>query len=84
MSLIPLLKARIDRVDGVRLGLNYGFNKVRFTGTVAAGSRVRLRETLLHAQQRGEGTQLTYHFLLEVQGQERPACSAEMIIILYP
>jgi acyl dehydratase len=83
LSLIPMLAARIVRVAGVSRGINYGLNRVRFTAMVPVGSRVRGRQKLLSAEARGDATQLISEFTIEVEGQERPACVAESIGLLY-
>lgn len=84
LSLIPMLGAGIMRVTGVSRGLNYGLNRVRFTNTVQVGSRVRGRQKLVSVDPRGAGVQLTSEFTVEIDGQERPACVAEWIGLLYP
>ena len=83
LSLIPMLAARILRVSGVSRGINYGLNKVRFTNAVQVESRVRGRQKLLSVESRGEGLQLTSEFTIEIEGQERPACIAETIGLIY-
>jgi len=85
LSLIPMLGAEISRVDGVSRGINYGSNKVRFTNMVPVGSKVRARQTLKSAEPvKGGGIQMTNEITIEIEGQERPACVAETISILYP
>ena len=84
LSLIPMLGAGVMRVSGVSRGLNYGLNRVRFTNTVQVGSRVRGRQKLISVEPRGPGVQMTSEFTVEIDGQERPACVAEWIGLLYP
>lgn len=84
LSLIPFLAAKISRVDGVSRGINYGSNKVRFTNMVTVGSRVRARSKLIGAEAKGPGTQMTNEITIEIEGQDRPACIAETISIIYP
>jgi acyl dehydratase len=85
LSLIPMLGAEISRVDGVSRGINYGSNKVRFTNMVPVGSKVRARQTLKSAEPvKGGGIQMTNEITIEIEGQERPACVAETISIIYP
>ena len=83
LSLIPMLSSQIMRIDGVTRGINYGCNKVRFTNMVPVGSRVRGRQKLLEAQERAGGLQLINEFTIEVEGQDRPACVAQTISIVY-
>jgi len=83
LSLIPMLSSQIMRIDGVSRGINYGCNKVRFTNMVPVGARVRGRQKLLEAQERAGGLQLINEFTIEVEGQDRPACVAQTISIIY-
>jgi acyl dehydratase len=83
LSLIPMMGAGIMRVTGVSRGINYGSNKVRFTNMVAVGSRVRGRQKLLSVEARSGGLQLISEFTIEIEGQERPACVAETIGLVF-
>jgi len=83
LSLIPMLGAEIMRITGVSRGINYGSNKVRFTNMVPVGSRVRARQKLLAAEPKAGGLQLTNEITIEIEGQERPACIAETISLVY-
>jgi acyl dehydratase len=84
VSLIPFLARNILTYQGVGRGINYGSNKVRFTNTVPVGSRIRMRLKVLSCEPRGPGLQVINQCTIEVEGQERPACVAETIAILYP
>ncbi len=84
LSLIPMLSSQIMRIDGVSRGINYGSNKVRFTNMVPTGSRVRARQKLVSAEAKGGGLQLTNEVTIEIEGQDRPACVAETISLVYP
>lgn len=84
LSLIPMLGAQIMSITGVSRGINYGSNKVRFTNMVPVGSRVRARQKLLAAEPKGPGLQLTNEITIEIEGQDRPACIAETISLVYP
>ena len=83
LSLIPGLTGGMLRVEGVTRGINYGSNKVRFTNMVPVGSKVRARQKLLSAEPRGGGLQMTNEVTIEIEGQERPACVAETISMIY-
>jgi acyl dehydratase len=83
LSLIPYLGAGLLNVSGVTRGINYGSNKVRFTGMVRVGKRVRMRQKLLAAEQKSGGVQLTNECTIEIEGEERPACVAETISVIY-
>ena len=87
LSLMPLLQARIEdapRLDGARIGVNYGGNKVRFVAPVRSGSRVRGRFRLLAFDEKTPGQfQQTTEFTVEIEGQEKPALVAEWISQLF-
>jgi acyl dehydratase len=83
LSLIPWLGAQIMRVEGVTRGINYGSNKVRFTNMVPVGAKVRAKLKLLGVEARAGGKQLTSEYTIEVQGQDRPACVAETIGLVF-
>ena len=83
LSLIPFLGAGLMNVSGVTRGINYGSNKVRFTGMVRVGKRVRMRQKLLAAEAKSGGIQLTNECTIEIEGEERPACVAETISVIY-
>jgi acyl dehydratase len=83
LSLIPFLSAGLVNLTGVTRGINYGSDKVRFTNMVRIGKRVRLRQKLLAAEAKSGGVQLKYLCTIEIEGEERPACVAETITVLY-
>jgi acyl dehydratase len=84
LSLIPMLSHQISHINNVKRGINYGCNKVRFTSMVPAGSRVRGRIKLIAADPMdGGGVRLTNQVTIEIEGQERPACVAETMSIVY-
>src|SRR6201992_2942442 len=83
LSLIPWLTGGMLRIDGVTRGINYGSNKVRFTNMVPVGSKVRARQKMLGADPKGGGLQMTNEVTIEIEGQQRPACVAETISIIY-
>lgn len=83
LSLIPMLGAQVMRVTGVTRGINYGSDKVRFTNMVRVGKRVRLRQRLLAVDAKAGGLQLKNECTIEIEGEDRPACVAETISILY-
>jgi acyl dehydratase len=83
LSLIHMLGAQIMRVTGVSRGINYGSNKVRFTNMVQVGSRVRGRQKILSVEPKGGGVQMTSEMTIEIEGQDRPACIAETIGLIY-
>ncbi|HZZ35204.1 MAG TPA: MaoC family dehydratase [Caulobacteraceae bacterium] len=83
LSLIPHLSAGMLPVKGVTRGINYGSDKVRFTNMVRIGKRVRLRQTLLGVEPKSGGLQLKNQCTIEIEGEDRPACVAETISVIY-
>ncbi|MGI8839450.1 MAG: MaoC family dehydratase [Caulobacteraceae bacterium] len=83
LSLIPRLASGLLAVKGVTRGINYGSDKVRFTNMVRVGKRVRLRQKLLSVEPRAGGLQIKSLCAVEIEGEDRPACVAETIGLLY-
>jgi acyl dehydratase len=83
LSLIPFLSAGLMPVTGVTRGINYGSDKVRFTNMVRIGKRVRLRQKLIGVEAKSGGVQIKNQCTIEIEGEERPACVAETISVLF-
>ena len=83
LSLIPFLSAGLLPVTGVTRGINYGSDKVRFTNMVRIGKRVRLRQKLIGVEPKSGGVQIKNQCTIEIEGEERPACVAETISVLF-
>ena len=87
LSLLPGLTKAVQgsssQYEGVKLGVNYGLNRVRFPAPVKADSRVRARSKLKEVTEVEGGLQLIREIAIEVEGQEKPACVAESISRLY-
>lgn len=81
-SLFPVLSEKTLIFDGAR-AINYGLNKVRFKQMVPAGSRVRLRSKLKSARKRVGAMQIILDNTLEIEGQVKPACVAETIVLYF-
>ena len=82
LSLFPLLMAKSDcpRPEGVKMGVNYGGNKVRFLAPVRSGKRVRGHFKLIELDEKRPGQwQQTLEFTVEIEGEEKPALIAEWI-----
>jgi acyl dehydratase len=69
--------------DGYRMGINYGVNKVRFPSPVPVGSRLRGRFTVLAVDEIDGGVQVVLNGVAEREGQEKPACAAELVFRQY-
>ena len=82
LSLIPMLSTRIFAVDTPGARLNYGLNKVRFPMPVRVGARVRGRASLVSMADVPAGKQLTVAYTIEVEGESKPACVAETVVLL--
>src|SRR5437899_5623951 len=83
LSLVPRLASTLYRVKQRSRGINYGANRVRFTGTVPAGSRIRLRLTIKAVEPVARGVRTTSSSTMEIEGSERPVLVAEMIGITF-
>jgi acyl dehydratase len=83
LSLLPFLSAGLMPVKGVTRGINYGSDKVRFISMVRVGKRVRLRQKLIGAEPKAGGMQIKNECTIEIEGEDRPACVAETISVLY-
>ena len=80
LSLLPTLVSQVYSVEGVRMGINYGLDKVRFPAPLPTGSRVRAGVLLLVADDLGEGwVQLKNRVTVEREGHEKPVCVAESL-----
>ena len=64
---------------GLLMGINYGFNKVRFINPVKVGSRIRARAVTTNAELKGNAIDITRNFTVEIEGEEKPALVAEWV-----
>ena len=83
VSLIPALSQSIFSVETDGPRLNYGLNKVRFPNPVPVGSRVRAHATLAELADVPAGKQLVVRYTIEIEGQDKPACVAETVVLLF-
>ena len=82
VSLIPALSHSIFSVETDGPRLNYGLNKVRFPNPVKVGSRVRAHATLAELVDVPAGKQLVVGYTIEIEGESKPACVAETVVLL--
>ncbi|GGM11275.1 MaoC family dehydratase [Dactylosporangium sucinum] len=83
LSLLPGLVSEVYKVEGVRMGINYGLDKVRFPAPVPVGSRIRAGVEILVADDLGEGwLQLKNRVTIEREGADKPVCVAESLVRL--
>jgi acyl dehydratase len=84
LSLLVPMWSEILHVEGVRLGINYGLNKVRFPSPVPVGSRIRAGATLVSVETVADGSlQIVVDFVVEREGAEKPCCIAQGLYRLY-
>jgi acyl dehydratase len=83
LSLIPLLVPQVMRVEGMKMGVNYGANKVRFPAPVPVGSRLRATAVLRGVEDAGGGVQVTALVTVEREGGDKPVCVAESVSRYY-
>ena len=83
LSLLPAMLTSALAIEGMRMGVNYGLNKVRFPSPLPAGSRVRGRWTLRGADAVAGGWQFTWDVTIEADGAAKPVCVAEFLIRCY-
>lgn len=79
LSLAPGLLQSVIRVDGMRHGVNYGCNKVRFPSPVPVDSDLRLHAAVAGIEEVGGGVQLTLDLTIEVRDAPKPACVAQVV-----
>jgi acyl dehydratase len=84
LSLVPWLGSQTFVIDTPGAKLNYGVNKVRFPSPVPVGSRVRATATLGAVTDVPAGKQLSFGWVIEIEGQTKPACVAETVVLLLP
>jgi acyl dehydratase len=83
LSLGPTLSPQIMRVEGVKMAVNYGCEKVRFPSPVPVGSKVRLGAELTDVTDIAGGAQVSMTFTYECEGAPKPACVAEIVFRYY-
>ena len=79
----PSVISQVLEIRELTAALNYGLNKVRFPAPVRVGSQIRAAVTVMSAQQKTSGVESVFTLTYEIDGEERPACVAD-VIVLYP
>jgi acyl dehydratase len=77
-------KQAIEIRGGVRMGVNYGLNRVRFPAAVRAGSRVRAHVRLESLKEIRDAIEAVFSIKVETEGSEKPCCVAEWLVLYYP
>jgi acyl dehydratase len=83
LSLAPVLLHDLLHVEGMRLGVNYGCNKVRFPSPVPVGANLRLGAEVVDVQDVEGGVQVALDLTLETEGGAKPACIAQVVYRYY-
>ena len=82
LSLLPLLAGGIFTVEGPKLVINYGLNKVRFPNPVPVGSRIRANAVITSVEETPAGVNVVVRNTVEIDGVDKPACVAENVRVL--
>ena len=83
LSMLPEMLFELLAVDGARMVINYGLNRVRFVTPVRVGSRLRAGAELTRVEEVKGGIQATVTVTFETEGAERPACVSESLMRYY-
>ncbi|MGO9456459.1 MAG: MaoC family dehydratase [Acidimicrobiales bacterium] len=83
LSLAPTMLGEVLTVEGMKFGVNYGCNKVRFPSPVPVGSELRLGATVSGVEDVKGGVQVTIDLTFEVKDAPKPACVAQVVYRYY-
>jgi acyl dehydratase len=83
LSLVIPLFGNLLKVEGIKMGVNYGLEKVRFPSPVKVGSKIRLAATVVSVEDVPGGTQSTFDFTVQIDGSTKPACVARTVYRQY-
>jgi acyl dehydratase len=84
LSLLPRFVSELRAVEGMKMGLNYGLNKVRFPAPAPVGSRLRATSETIEVEQTADGgIQVVNRVTIEIDGSAKPACVADMVSRFY-
>ena len=82
LSLLPHFNQELVQIETSGARLNYGLNKVRFPNPVKVGARIRCTATLSSLTDIPAGKQMVTSYVIEIEGEAKPACVAEMVVLL--
>jgi acyl dehydratase len=83
LSLLDYFRPQLIRNHGVKMGINYGFDRVRFPAAVPARSRIRARAEVTTVDAIGDGWwHIVTKFTVEGEGQDKPVCVADSVVRL--
>jgi len=80
-SMIPMLEWEVYAVDGMRMGINYGSNKVRFPAPAPVGSRIRAAVDIANVETVPSGVKVVTVVTIELENADKPVCIAEIVSI---
>ena len=83
LSLAPVVISAVLEIRELIAALNYGVDKVLFPAPLRVGSKVRATVTVMRVQQKTSGLEAVFTLTYEIEGDPRPACVAD-VIVLYP
>jgi len=84
LSLVNLFLPQIVEVRGIRMGVNYGVDKVRFPAPVRVGARIRGGGELVNVEEVKGGVQATIRVTVDIEGSDRPGCVVDTISRFFP
>ena len=79
LSMIPAMTADFLKFTNLKMGINYGLNKVRFTNMVAVDSRIRARSVIKSVRERSGAARLVGETTVEIEDESKPACVVETV-----
>ena len=83
VALLSKMLEDLIQIKSIVLGLNYGLNYVRFMNPVPVNSRLRLKSTVKNVEDHKHGVKVTFSCTVEIENQEKPACVAEFLTLLF-
>jgi acyl dehydratase len=84
VSMISKLLEEVFTIKSLKMGLNYGLNKVRFPSPVPVNSQLRMLSKVMAIEElANNGIKATFYCTIEIKGQEKPACVAEFLAAFY-
>jgi acyl dehydratase len=84
LSLIPQFNPQLFSLETPGAKLNYGVNKVRFPNPVRVGSKIRATAEIAEVTDVPAGKQMVTRYTIEIDGESKPACVAETVVLLLP
>ncbi len=83
LSLLPVLCGEVYAVHGIRMGINYGLNRVRFPAPVPTGSKIRAGVQVAGVEDIAGGVHVVNQVTMELEGSDKPCCVAETVLRYY-